>query len=138
MSEAVLTETAYSNLLETLAYLASFKVQEKYIIGGTKEEYVVPDDLLDDYLSDVEFFKFEKFPNRIAWLKAKAGEKALDSIEELYSDIKASGSFLEKYTHANIAELINADPVWIKLRDSSGKILNMCGFDLGSWEKEIA
>ena len=138
MNEEELTETAYGSLLETVAYLASLKVQEKYIIGGTKDEYIVPEDLLDDYLSEVEFFKFEKFPNRIGWLKAKAGEKAAKLIEELYSDIKASGLFLEKYTHANIAELIKEDPVWINLRESSRKILELCSFDLKSWEKENA
>lgn len=138
MIEEKLVETSYNDLLETLAYLASLKVQEKYIIGGTIKEYIVPDDLLDDYLSEVEFFKFEKFPNRIKWLKEKAGIKATDSIEKLHSDIKSSGSFMEKYTHANIAELIKADPVWIKLRDSAGNILNLCGFNLESWEKENA
>jgi len=138
MSEEELTETAYKGLLETLAYLASLQVQEKHIIGGTKEEYIVPDDLLEDYLSEVEFFKSAKFPNRDGWLKSRAGEKAAKLIEELYSDVKVSGSFLEKYTHAYIAELIKADPVWIRLRDSSKKILTLCGFDLESWEKENA
>ncbi len=138
MSEEELTEIAYRNLLETLSYLASVKVQEKYIIGGTKDEYIVPDDLLEDFLSEVEFFKFEKFPNRINWLKSKASEKALESIEELYYEIKANDSFLEKYTHESISNLIKSDPAWLKLRDSSAHILSLCKFDLESWEKENA
>jgi len=138
MSEEELTEIAYKNLLETLSYLASVKAQEKYIVGGTKEEYIVPDDLLEDFLSEVEFFKFEKFPNRINWLKSKAGEKAFQSIEELYTDIKANSSFLEKYTHENLADLIKTDPVWLKLRDSSAHVLSLCSVNLELWEKENA
>ena len=138
MSEEELTEIAYKILLETLSYLASVKAQEKYIVGGTKEEYIVPDDLLEDFLSEVEFFKFEKFPNRINWLKLKAGEKAFQSIEELYTDIKANSSFLEKYTHENLADLIKTDPVWLKLRDSSAHVLSLCSVNLELWEKENA
>ena len=119
MSEEELTEIAYKNLLETLSYLASINIQEKFIIGGTKEEYIVPDDLLEDLLSKVEFFKFEKFPNRIKWLKLKVGERAFGSIEEIYSDIKTNSRFLENYTHENISDLIKADPEWLKLRDKS-------------------
>jgi hypothetical protein len=128
---------AYRNLLETLAYLASVKAQEKYIIGGS-DEYVVPDELLEDFLSKVDFFKFEKFPDRIDWLKSRTGDTAFQAIEELYSDIKAAGSFLQEYTHANIAELIKADPVWLRIRDASLTILNLCDFDLEAWEKENA
>ena len=138
MSEEELTELAYANLLDTLSYLASIKAQEKYIIGGTEEEYIVPEDLLEDFLIEVDFFKFEKFPNRINWLKSKASEKGFMFIEDLYTNIEDSGLFFEKYTHANIAGLVNDDPVWLKLRDKSAHILNLCDFDLEAWEKKNA
>ncbi|MEJ1381313.1 MAG: hypothetical protein RPT95_10160 [Candidatus Sedimenticola sp. (ex Thyasira tokunagai)] len=135
MSERILLETGKSNLLETLAYLASMKVQERYIVGGTTEEYIVPDDLIEDLKSEYDFFQFKDKEKRIEWLKNEIGESCYKEIEELLVLIGSNESFLEKYTNQNLSELIQKDSVWCQIRSKANKAISSANFDLEVWER---
>ena len=138
MSKVTLLETGYSNLIETLAYLASEKAQERYIVGGTKEEYIVPDDLLEDLITQVEFFKFRNESLRMERLRSKLGEDGLKKLESLLAYIDEHETFLERYTNQDLAELVRSDVVWLDIRYRAAQILGRVQFDMEAWESKNA
>jgi hypothetical protein len=70
MNERELINSILSELIDDLCHLISIKIQNRYIIYGTQESYLTPDDLLDNLDSTLLFFYSERFPERIKSLDA--------------------------------------------------------------------
>jgi len=105
-------------LHKVLAPLASLEVQNRYIINGTKDNYLLPEDLLNsaiNVLLEQQALKFEE--------------------TEMLSELK------EAIRCCNIPDnLLGSDVVfrykpWAKVREVSQKYLLEIGFDLQTWEK---
>jgi hypothetical protein len=102
-----------------LAPLASFEAQDRYIVNGTAEFYLLPNDLLS---SAFNFF-FE--------------QKVIE-----YEDSAAIREFKDALRHYDYPEEIsNRELVfhyepWINLRNKAKRVLDEMGFNLQAWEKK--
>jgi len=96
-----------------LAPLASLKAQEKYIIGASKDEYYVPDELLEQASSSLIL---EDQTGSVKYLKKK--------IDDLV--------FPGRYS---AHELVHECQPWVELREVTKAYLKEIGFDLKEWEE---
>ena len=100
-----------------LAPLASLEVQDKYIVKGTKDEYLLPEDLLNtafNILFEQKVVKFEES----------------ETLEELKDAIRAC----EIPEGMSGPEIVLGYTPWIKVREMSKNYLVEDGFDLQAWE----
>ena len=103
---------------KALAPLASLEAQNRYIINGTKDSYLLPEDLLSsatNVLFEQKAVKFEE---------SKTLQQLRDAIRacEIPQGISAR-------------DLVSGYAPWVKVRDSARTYLSEIGFDLQAWEK---
>ena len=101
-----------------LAPLASLRVQDRYIVNGTKDEYLLPDELLERAISLL-------FEQRV--VKVEESRK----LEELKQALRACNL---PGTMSN-SELVFDYGPWKAVREKSRDYLAEIGFDLETWEK---
>lgn len=138
MKESALYRNSLATLVDDLAHLASLKIQERYVVNGTPESYLTPDDLLENLDSSLLFFRFEKAPERINKLERSLGCSAFQKLLALERLVKDNPSFLDCYTFESLATLVHDDPVWVRIRSIASEVLREMNFDLQEWEKEYA
>ena len=95
-----------------LAPLASLKAQEKYIISGTKDNYYLPEELLEQALEALEKEEETEVSTRL---------KELIKVFE----------FPESYSARN---LVLENEAWKNIRELTNTFLSSRNFDLNSWE----
>jgi hypothetical protein len=125
-------------LIDQIAYLASSTIQERHVLGEAMEDYLTPDDLINDFLGSLAFFRDDRFPGRIIKLEEHLGSSSYNNLLALEKLIRDNPSLLDGYTRSNLAALVHDDPVWTKMRDAAAQILQELNFDLKHWEKENA
>lgn len=103
---------------QTLAPLASLRVQDRYIVHGTKDEYLLPEELLNSAINVL----FEQ-----KGVKLEQNEK----LEELKQAIRAC-DIQEGMPNSEL--ILNYDP-WKSVQERSKDYLTEIGFDLETWEK---
>ena len=103
---------------KALAPLASLEVQKRYIVQGTKDNYLVPEDLLNTAVNVLFQQRAVKFDETVA-------------LEELRESIRAC-EIPEGMSNSDI--IIGYKP-WRKVRETAKKYLLEIGFDLKTWEK---
>jgi hypothetical protein len=109
--------------IETLCYLASLRLQHRFIRDATRESYVLPDELLDDVHGSVQAAKRSK--------SLTAEQRR--AFEELEGVLNAANPNLDR------ADFIDADPDWVMLRNAALICVENLGFDLMQFEaNEIA
>lgn len=101
-----------------LAPLASLKVQERYIVNGTKDEYLLPDELLNSAINVLFEQKAVVFEENETLNELKKAIRACDIPEEI----------------SNAELVVNYEP-WKRVRDLSKSYLLKIGFDLEAWEE---
>jgi hypothetical protein len=138
MNETVLFENAAGRLLDVLAHLASATIQERYIVTGTPDNYLVPNQLLADLDGSLQFFRFERFPERLKLLNERFGRAAYVKLLELERWIDGNPRFLESYSSENLGTLVHQDSTWLQIRRLADEILQELDFDLQQWERENA
>ena len=103
---------------KVLAPLASLKVQERYIVQGDGDNYLLPEELLERAIN----FLFEQQGVR-------------------YENIELLKRLKENIKTIHIPEsLSNQDLVykfqpWLEIRENARSVLEKTGFDLEEWEK---
>jgi hypothetical protein len=103
---------------KALAPLASFRAQNKFIVQGTKDEYLLPEDLLNtafNVLFDQKGVKLE----------------ASETLKELKEAIRVC----EIPTDMSGLDIVFKYTPWIRVREMSIKYLIENGFDLKEWEE---
>jgi hypothetical protein len=105
------------HLLESLASEAE---QIRYIVGGTKDEYLLPDGLVNDAHHFCERIKAPK-----VW--ATLGAKQRQAVLQLELALNQRGGCLDRYTHATIADLVQRDPDWAALREAARDVMRCFG-----------
>ena len=103
---------------KTLAPLASLKVQERYIVHGDKDNYLLPQDLLEraiNFLFEQQGVKYE----------------STDLMKKLKENIKR----IEIPQSLSNHDLIYKYKPWIVIRENSRLILKKTGFNLEEWEE---
>ena len=96
------------------------------------------DELVEDFLSSLDFFRFEQRPERWAWLERHYGPVVTNHLLAIEREIICNRGFLDRYDHSTLRKLIFEDPVWSRIRDEARAALEEIGFDLAAWEQEHA
>ncbi|MBD3617970.1 MAG: hypothetical protein HUJ28_00645 [Chromatiales bacterium] len=103
---------------KVLAPMASLKIQERYVIDGTKEEYLLPEELLNS----AKNILFEQ--------KGIVLEE-----NEILSDLKKAIRAIEIPDEITGDELVRNYEPWRRIRELSKDYLVKDGFDLEGWER---
>lgn len=108
-------------LLRALERLASAEYQEAYIVHGTKDEYVTPEDLVEDVASLCHLAQRPEFV-------AKFQQAKLTALLEMMAAIRLNGPQLFTaggMVHA--ASLVRKDSHWAAIRRAAQKCLAAFG-----------
>jgi hypothetical protein len=101
--------------LHLLEDLASLDEQRRYIVHATKDEYLLPEELLGNA---IQFCNLVRRPE--VWLTLTTNQQqAVLAMEEA-----ANGADLNRYSRANITDLIEREPTWISVRKEAMRTLN--------------
>lgn len=105
-------------LHKVLAPLASLEVQNRYIVKGTKDNYLLPEDLLNSVINVLFEQQALKFEETETLGELKEAIRCCDIPDNL------SGS-----------DVVFRYKPWAKVRKASQKYLLETGFDFQTWEK---
>lgn len=113
-----------------LAQLASLPFQERYVIGGTADEYVLDTELLEN----VDGLKYlvRRPENRVV-----VTEDQMAALEELFFYIENnSGEVLSGKSREECASLIRESTVWKELRAKAKYALQLFGISVDQMSAE--
>ena len=120
-----------SRLLNDVASLASRRFQERYVVNGTKEQYAIPDEILEAALSSARTALGEKAP--ISPLTATEANAAIKFV----ADASNAVSSLDLHDIAvTNKQLIERDNRWAAVRTAACRLLAALGCDLAEWERQ--
>jgi len=105
-------------IYKALAPLASLKFQERYIINGTKNDYVLPEELLNVAIN----LLFEQ--KGVSFIRSRTLNELKRAIQSCNVPEGISNS-----------ELIGNYEPWNKVRELSNTYLTEIEFNLVAWEK---
>lgn len=109
--------------LELLEDLASKDAQDRWIVDASKDEYLLPDELLGNAERFCEMTKAMQLPTT---------SRQRDAVAALAATLSGAGNFLDQYDRSNISDLIDHDPVWAELRQRSADVIEV--FSLKPWD----
>jgi hypothetical protein len=112
---------------DTLAYLASLAVQERFIVHATADQYLLPEELIDGALN------FKIF---LATFPKETSAAELAALTQFSESLDAAVDAIDLGPDTTSESLIHHDPAWASVRDAARKCLDALGFDLPGWEKE--
>lgn len=115
------------SIFKRLAPLASLAAQRRYLVHGTRDEYLVPEELLNDAYDVVR--QVRTMPAVRDALPASAVQAILD-LDSLLDAVDGA----EQRTQSN-EQLVEHDAAWRAAREHVARCLDMVGFDLAGWEK---
>ena len=110
-----------------LAPLASLAAQRRYIVQATRDEYLVPEELLKDAHDVIRLVR--TMPAARDALSASAVQTILDLDGMLDAADGAAQSA------QSTEQLVERDAAWRAVREHVTRCLDMVGFDLAEWEK---
>lgn len=110
------------NIIQPLAHLASLDIQRRYIINATRDEYLVPEELLDDAHSVVRHIRTQ--PQSVC----ASAVAAILALEPLLAAV------IVPPNRNGMHHFIEDDTAWRAAREQSGRCLDSLGFDLVAWE----
>jgi hypothetical protein len=118
------------DIIWRLAALASLPYQERYVIGGSKEEYAVDTELLEDV--DGLQYLLKKPAN-----KDRITDEQRAALHELFMLIdQRSGEALDRSTREESAKLIRDSEVWNALRAKASAALSLFGVSVEDMSAE--
>ncbi|MEW8041044.1 MAG: hypothetical protein AB2777_16005 [Candidatus Thiodiazotropha endolucinida] len=113
-----------NKLLQALARLASQKYQEAYILNATKDEYVLPEDLVEDVASLCALASRDQYYKKFT-------EEELNALDDMACFIGQHGKRLfANFVDPDTSSLIYKNEDWESLRIASGKCLTLFGIDV--------
>lgn len=116
---------------EALCGLASLAYQTRYVIYGTSEEYVLPEELLDSARSIIETtLKSKILIKSLNSDEARELSRLLTTLRGLQNDIPLNDPSVSNY------DLILKNPSWLEARHLAEKALKVLGCDLTDWERK--
>lgn len=120
-----------TQLIRRLRRLASITYQRKYIIGGTKDEYVLPDELLETTEDLVKLILSK--PTSSEYFS----ERELSCLVAMQAILKHEGDKLPFDGSVSNEDLIENDTAWAAIRSTAQQCLRLFGLDLADWEKRM-
>ena len=120
-------EPMRSRLLNDLAVLASERFQERYIVNGTKEQYALPDEILDAALSNAA---------QASTASILSPTEAIAAREFVVCAGEASSCIDFQDTTVSSRQLMEQDEHWSAVRLAARRLLGAFHFDLDEWERQ--
>lgn len=117
-------------LLQALSRLASASYQETYMVSGSKDEYVVPEDLVEDVASLCRLAQRSEFARDFMPAQGIALSQMVSSVE-MHGRRLFSGSI-----NMTAAQLVRENPDWEALRRSAAACLATFGISAGKLRAE--
>jgi hypothetical protein len=116
-------------LCETLAWLASFEAQRKYIVHATADNYILPSELFENIYGLMESLTLHPALGS----DVTDGEKAVfvsfyRVFERLAPKVPVEDPSVSRTT------LVENDASWSEIRKEARVCLDAIGFDLAEWE----
>ena len=113
-----------NRLLTSLARLGSKAYQEAFLIGGSRDEYVLPEDLVEDVASLIGLAVGPEYRHQFS-------EDQLVDLSDLLHSIQSRGPALFSNTaERDLATLVREDPIWSLLRGQAIDSLRSFGIDV--------
>jgi hypothetical protein len=109
-------------ITERLAHLASLDIQRRYILHATRDEYLLPEELLDDAHAVVRQIRTQPLA-----ISAPAVTAILALQPLLDAVVLPSG-------RDGLQHLVEDDTAWRAAREQAVRCLDILGFDLVAWE----
>jgi hypothetical protein len=100
--------------IEILRYLASRELQDRYIVHGTKDEYLIPEELIEDALGFVEEVAAGRRGGQLT-------ETQRSVVNEFGDVLRAKGAAFNAELSA--AELVQNDPNWAMIRAAAQRVV---------------
>lgn len=117
-------------IFDILARLASLLYQKKFIVSGARDEYVLPDQLLDEVIA----YMNTTLSN--PKLSGSFHDKQLEELADLLQELKRlSGQIPFNDELVTNEELVLRNQYWIDVRNLVSEFLRKSEFDLKAWEK---
>lgn len=118
--------TIRSRLRLTLGSLASKELQDRYCVHGTKDEYLLPGELLGDSVQAVQF----------ALSRAESTDtfspKEIEALKRFLSIVNDVGPTIPLHAQGvSNAELVLFNAEWAQIREAAGVCLNTLGLEIG-------
>ena len=114
-------------LASRLAPLASLEAQRRYIVHGTRQEYMVPLELIED-ASDVI-----RMVREITVVRNSLLATEIQGILDLAALLDAAADSCQSaQTNESLIEL---DPAWRAAREQARRCLDILDFNLAEWEQ---
>lgn len=110
-----------ARLLKALARLASEQYQDTYVIHGTPEEYVLPEDLIED-VANLCLLSSE---SQYRTLFTSNEHAALESILQVIRNFESN--CCSEIENSNLEHLIHHNSNWSSLRSRAEYTLNILG-----------
>lgn len=102
--------------LQLLEDLASKEAQVRWIVHATRDEYLLPQELLNDAVRFCEMMKGASLPTT---------SRQRGAVSALAAALNGAGDFLDRYDRSNIADLVERDPNWDAIRARAGEVLKV-------------
>ena len=100
--------------LELIADLASKEAQVRWIVGGTKDDYILPEELLNEGLRFCRMTLASDNPTT---------SRQRDTVRALFFAIDKAGNFLDQYDRSNISKLVEDDANWDTIRQRANDVI---------------
>jgi len=111
-------------IFQRLAPLASLAAQRRWIVNGTPDEYLIPEQLLEDAFDAARLANLAHLKNGLP----PGLFPALKLLAELAGRVNIEGTSNEV--------LVESDAAWGAVREQSQICLALVGFDLQEWEAD--
>lgn len=103
--------------------MASIKLQEKYILNGTKDEYILPIDMITDLENCCKDMPQDEFSEQ----ELQLGQEIIRKIKDLnWNEINNNS---RQY-------LIYDNPAWVELRNTTLCLLHLLGYSLDDFDDD--
>lgn len=103
--------------LHLLEHLASIEEQRRYVVGATVDEYLLPEEMLNDAWQFYERVQSADLCDTLT-------SEQRDVVERLKDALARLGDCIELYDRTNIADLIEQDTGWAVIRSRAGEALD--------------
>jgi hypothetical protein len=101
-----------------LEHLASLEEQRRYVLGATVDEYLLPEEMLNDA---------RRFCRRVerAHIRDTLTIEQRDVVERLKEALARLGGCIDLYDKTSIADLIERDTCWAVIRSRAREALDV-------------
>jgi hypothetical protein len=121
-------ENTVATVCDKLVRLASEAAQERWMVKATKDEYLLPDDLLND-----AFHVVESIRGGVPWV-TDLDERDRDAILRFGLVLESEAAEMDEM-HMEWVRLVRDCAPWAAIRTAARQCLSDLGFDLSSWEQ---